>query len=542
MTTATDSPPTQRPPNNNSWPRRLLAFIRNTWRGLTSMRTALILLFLLALGAMPGALLPQRSLNTGKVDQYIAQHGWWGRLLDQLQFFDVYASVWFSAVYVLLFVSLVGCLVPRTFEYAQQLRAKPVRTPRNLNRMPHHASSTTDMSPEDVVATAKSRLRGWRLTERTEESGARSISAERGFLRETGNLVFHFALLGLIVAFAIGKMFSYEGQVIVQANGSQFCNSGVYAYDSFTPGLRVDGTQLTPFCVKVNSFTPTFLPSGQPEQYRAAIEYQSGADLRTGQWRPYQLQVNEPLRTEGDRLYLLDHGYAPTFTVTFPDGTKRTKSTQWKPADQTTMLSQGATKFDRPGVTDPEQRRKTQLGVTGLFAPTAAFQGPVLSSSFPDLRDPAAAVDIMRGDLGVDSGRGQSIFEIDQSQVRKGALKRVARENIRPGQEITIDDGTKIRLDGVRRWVALQVSHDPSQVWVLGFAVALLAGLGTSLVVKRRRLWVRATPSGSGDEPGRTVVEIGGLARTDQAGYGEEFTRLSGELLEQTAASHREEN
>ena len=32
------------------------------------MGTALVLLFLLALGAVPGALLPQRSLNAGKVD------------------------------------------------------------------------------------------------------------------------------------------------------------------------------------------------------------------------------------------------------------------------------------------------------------------------------------------------------------------------------------------------------------------------------------------------------------------------------------------
>ncbi|MDT7776429.1 MAG: cytochrome c biosis protein, partial [Pseudonocardiales bacterium] len=43
-------------------PTTLVSFLRNTWRGLVSMRTALFLLFLLALAAMPGALLPQRSL------------------------------------------------------------------------------------------------------------------------------------------------------------------------------------------------------------------------------------------------------------------------------------------------------------------------------------------------------------------------------------------------------------------------------------------------------------------------------------------------
>ncbi|GAA5104279.1 cytochrome c biogenesis protein ResB [Haloechinothrix salitolerans] len=517
--------------------RRALAFIRNTWRGLTSMRTALILLFLLALAAMPGAMLPQRSLNEPKVREYIAEHGWWGELLDDLGFFAVYGSVWFAAIYLLLMISLVGCLAPRSVEYFRSMRAKPVLTPRNLSRLPHHATGTVAGDADDVFAAARSRLKGWRTTERDEGDGYKSISAEKGYLRETGNLLFHFAMLGLIIAFAVGKMVTYEGQVIVHADGSEFCNSGIYAYDSFNPGLRVDGTELTPFCVRVNDFEPTYTDIGQPIEYRADIEYSSGDDLATNTWRPYQLEVNEPLRTAGDRVYLLGHGFAPVFTVTFPNGEKRTKATQWRPADQTTLLSDGATKFDPPGITDSEQRRDKQLAVTGLFAPTPVFNGKILSSAGPRLTDPAVAVDIMRGDLGIDSGYGQSIFSIDQSQVEKGALERVARENLRVGESITLEDGTEVSFDGVRRWVSLQVSHDPTQVWVLGFAVAMLVGLALSLLVKRRRVWVRVAPAADVEGGGRTVVEVGGLARTDQAGYGDEFDEIAADLLNQDTRS-----
>jgi cytochrome c biogenesis protein len=513
----------------------VIAFLRNTWRGLTSMRTALVLLFLLALAALPGALLPQRSLNSPKVDEYIASHGWWGRLLDRLEFYNVYGSVWFSAVYLLLFVSLVGCLLPRSLEYVKALRGKPVITPRNLARLPHHHEATVDATPAEVMAAARKRLRGWRLEEREEEDGARSVSAERGYLRETGNLVFHFAMLGLIVALAIGKMYNYEGQVIVMADGSQFCNSGTLAYDTFRPGLRVDGTDLNPFCLKVNDFDAHFLPTGQPDYYRADIDYQSGEDLATNTWRPYKLEVNSPLRTAGDRVYLLSHGYAPVFTVTFPNGQTRTHTTQWRPVNQQNYLSEGATKFDPPGVTDPAQRRRSQLAITGLFAPTAFMQGSLLSSAFPDLRDPAVAIDVMKGDLGNESGRGQSIYEVNQDMVDSGRLKRVARENMRPGDQITLDDGTKISFDGVRRWVYLQISHDPSQGWVLVFAVLVVLGLGTSLVIKRRRLWVRAVPAADG-----TALLLGGLARTDQAGYGEEFNRVTDDLLAEFASDERE--
>lgn len=541
--TATHAPQDERQgAYRNSLPRRLLAFVRKAWRGLTSMRTALILLFLLALAAWPGAMLPQRDLNPEKTAAYISEHGWWGRLLDQLQFFTVYSSVWFSAIYLLLMISLVGCLAPRTLEYLKAIRAKPVLTPRNLARMPHYRSEYVDAPVDGVLAATHRRLSGWRKTERAEADGACAVSAERGYLRETGNLVFHFGILGLIVFFALGAMYSYEGQVIVQADGSQFCNSGIYAYDSFDPGLRVDGTELEPFCVKVNDFSARYTPDGQPEHYQSALQYQSGSDLASGTWRPYQLEVNSPLRTTGNRVYLLNHGYSPRFTVTFPDGSVRSQAIQWQPVDQTTYLSQGATKFDPPGVTDSAKRREQQLAITGLFAPTATTHGAggpagpgdgagggMLSSAGPEPANPAVAVDVLRGDLGTDSGRGQSIFEVDQSMVDKGRLNRVARENLAVGQELTLDNGTKVRFDGVGQWVALQVSHNPTQLWVLGFAVAMLVGLAASLLIKRRRLWVRVRQADDGRAG--TVVQVGGLARTDQAGYGEEFTRIADELL-----------
>ncbi len=512
------------------------AVLRNTWRGLTSMRTALMLLFLLALAALPGALLPQYSLNPERVRQYKAEYPTLAPVLDRLGLFEVFASPWFAAIYLLLFVSLVGCVVPRSVEYARQLRRAPVATPRNLSRLPHYARAEfgDDVATpaDEVLAGARRRLRGWRVTERAEPGGARTLSAERGYLREAGNLVFHLALLGLLVSFAVGKVVGYEGQVTVLANGSQFCNSGPLAYDSFRPGLSVDGTALDPFCVRVDGFTPTYLLTGQPQEFRAAVAYQAPEDLAVanpagGSWRPDQLRVNEPLRFGGTRVYLLGHGYAPQFTVTFPDGQQRSGVVQWLPVDMVTLLSEGTTKFDPPGVIDDEVRRTRQLAITGLFAPTATFQGALLSSGFPDLLDPAVAIDVLKGDLGNNSGRGQSIFSIDQSMIDSGRLAQVARQNLRLGEQLTLPDGTVVSFDGVTRFVSLQVSYDPAQQWVLGFAVLVLGGLGLSLAVKRRRFWVRVAPVGLAG----TVVELGGLARTEAAGYGEEFDRIAGDLL-----------
>jgi len=55
------------------------------------------------------------------------------------------------------------------------------------------------------------------------------VSAEKGYLREAATWVFHLALVGLLIGFAVGKLFGYEGQVIRADRGNQFCNSGILA-------------------------------------------------------------------------------------------------------------------------------------------------------------------------------------------------------------------------------------------------------------------------------------------------------------------------
>lgn len=513
---------------------RVVALFRNTWRTLTSMGTALVLLFLLALGAIPGALLPQRSLNAGKVDEYLAQHPTIGPWLDKVQAFSVFSSFWFTSIYVLLFISLVGCLTPRMLEHIRSLRAVPVPAPRNLARLPKHAEATVPGEPAAVAERIAKRLKGWRQTTRKIDDGGRDItemSSEKGYLREFGNIVFHFSLLGLLVAIAFGKMFGYEGNVIVIADGGPgFCSASPAAFDSFRAGNVVDGTALHPSCLRVHDFDARYLPSGQATAFAANIDYQDGADLVSGTWRPYRLEVNHPLRIGGERIYLQGHGYAPTFTVTFPNGQTRTSTVQWKPENALTLLSSGVVRVDPPGGSYPDdrERRKHQIAIQGLFAPTAELDGKLLSSSFPAMNAPAVAIDIYRGDTGLDSGRPQSLFSLDPRLIEQKRLTKQARVNLKAGEQTKLDDGTVIKFDGAVPFINVQVSHDPAQAWVLVFALTMMAGLLVSLVVRRRRLWIRIVSAG----PGTVNVELGGLARTDNSGWGDEFEKLTERLIE----------
>ncbi|MFQ6398468.1 cytochrome c biogenesis protein ResB [Nocardia sp. KC 131] len=565
--TVIDKPAAQQMPPRQSLPGRAWALLRNTWRGLTSMRTALVLLFLLALAAIPGALLPQRSLNEQKVIQYIANRPTLGPWMDRFELFDVFSSFWFTSIYVLLFISLVGCILPRVFDHYRALRTPPVRAPRNLARLPHHYRETVERTTDEVVEHARKQLRGWRTEVRAggsvgpaggnqagpgersiEQSGSDgeiTLSAEKGYTRELGNLVFHLSLVGLLVAIAVGKLFGYEGTVIVIANnGPGFCTTSPAVFDSFRAGNVNDGTGMAPICVRVKDFKADYLESGQAEMFTSNIQYQAGVDLQTNTWRDSTIQVNHPLRVVGDRLYLQGHGFAPTFTVTYPNGQTRTETIQWRPEDARTFLSSGVLRIDPPGgmyATEAE-RRKNQIAVEGLFAPTALLHGNLLTSSFPVMNDPAVAVDVYRGDTGLDTGKPQSLFSLDSEQIKQGRLTKEARVNLRPGESTTLSNGAKVTFDGAQEFVNLQVSHDPAQQWVLVSALAMMAGLLVSLLVKRRRIWIRVYPAdgeaGTVDQR-RTVVEMGGLARTDQAGWGSEFDKLRARLLDQQSGTEK---
>src|SRR3954470_19162054 len=192
--TATETKPSPPTPGRRSGeltPRELL---RWTWRQLTSMRIALILLLMLALAAVPGSLVPQERVDSLKSSEWKDAHTTLAPIYDKLGIFNVYGSPWFAAIYVLLVISLLGCIIPRTFVYARGLRAQPPAAPRNLSRLPSHASYGTTEPADAVLERARALLkrRHYRLRR---DGNATSVSAERGYLRELGNLVFHLAVL-----------------------------------------------------------------------------------------------------------------------------------------------------------------------------------------------------------------------------------------------------------------------------------------------------------------------------------------------------------
>lgn len=514
--------------------------LRNGWRQLTSMRTALVLLFLLALAAIPGSLVPQRRISPAKVVRYLRENPRAGIWLDRFQLFDVYSSVWFSAIYLLLFISLVGCLVPRLLAHVGSLVRVPPDAPKRLERLPAHAGGLPHDG--DLAATAQ-RLRGvlrarrFRVVVRESADGF-TVSGEKGYLKETGNLLFHFALLGLLVGMATGALFSWQGNRIVVAGADQgFCNSR-QQYDEFLPGSRVDDTALPRFCVSLVAFRATYLDNGQPTAFRARLAYDVDGrpDERT-------ISVNNPLRLGGATVYLLAHGYAPTLRYTDRTGSTQTQVAPFVTTD-TFLTSRGVVAFPGAniGVVDTTYgpTGKAQVAFEGTYLPTVPKDVRVGRSAHPQERDPRLMLRPYFGDLGLDGGRPQSVYDINQRQIRAGLLRSVADPiSLKPGEKASLPDGSTVEFLGTRPWIAVSVRHDPGEELVLASAVLLVVGLLGSLAGRRRRIFFRVADAG---------VEAGGLPRNDYSGFTAEFESIvqearkgagpDGELVRPAAGDH----
>lgn len=482
------------------------AWLRWFWRQLTSMRVALLLLFLLALAAIPGSLFPQRGTDPAAVSRYLSTHEAIGPWMDRLSLFDVYAAPWFAAVYLLLCVSLAGCIVPRVITHARALRRPPPEAPARLDRLPEAVDGVSAAAPDDVLAAGAGWLRGHRWRVRT---GDGWVAAEKGYLRETGNLIFHVALLGLLAAVAVGSLFGWRGSVVV-VEGRAFSNT-LTQYDSFRSGKLVDRSGLAPFTVGLDDFSASYQRGGQqngaPRDYQATVTYQSNPDAPV---EHAVVKVNDPLELDGAKVFLTGHGYAPhvivrdsTGAVVFDD------AVPFLPRDGN-FTSSGVIKVPD---TDP------QLGFQGIFLPTAHVDphtGP--TSTFPAPDDPGLFLSAWKGDLGIDDGTPQSVFRLDTSHMTKIGIQSLA-----PGGTWTLPDGAgSITFAGYSEYANLSVAHDPGKYPALAAGILAIFGLLLSLFVSRRRVWLRA----DGDEPGRTLYSVAGLARGEQRGVADEVAAL----------------
>ena len=462
------------------------------------MRTALILLLLLGVASIPGSLIPQRPQNPMRVQDYFTRHPGTAALMNRFSLFDVFGSPWFSAIYILLFISLIGCVLPRTFDHFRASRALPPLTPVKLDRMEFFQTWHAEGSE---LVQAKKWLEGRHFRVREFEG---SISAEKGYLRETGNLFFHLALILILIGVSLGALFGMKGEVIVNV-GERFTNTPT-TYDSLSLGKLFHDQSLSPFEITIDDFRAKYDP-----ETNAPLDYTLDVTLvsKPGAKKVKKIiKVNSPLELGSTNVYLQANGYSPIVTV-------RDKAGEVVMQGPVPFLPQDGNLTSIGAIKVPDSQ--PQLGFISAFLPTAArnkIRGAF--SIYPEALDPKLLFSAWKGDLGLDGGIPQSVYRIDTSKMTKIGLK-----SLDVGQTYTFPDGS-IRFDGIVQWVNLQVVRDPGKMYSLAGGILAILGLLGSLFTRHRRIWIRTTVDGN--------VEVAGLAKNGAPGLENEIALLVANL------------
>lgn len=339
------------------------SLFRYLWRQLTSMRNALILLLLLGLASIPGSIFPQRTQSPLKVREYFEANPSSAKLMDKFYLFDVYGSPWFSAIYILLFISLIGCVIPRSWHYFKE------------------------------VVSYRGRVR------------------EEGFLHESGNLLFHLSLIMILLGIASSSVFGMRGESIINV-GERFVNTPT-SYDNLATGRFFSYKNFPPFVIQVTSFDAKYDSStGAPLDYTLTANVGENIDSKS---EKRVIKVNAPLTFGSTRVYLQANGYSPLVTV-------RDKSGMVKFEGPVPFLPQDANLSSIGAIKVPDM--SPQIGFVASLLPTAArdeIRGGY--SSYPELLDPRLLFSIWRGDLKMDSGVPQSVYRIDTSKMERIGLE-----------------------------------------------------------------------------------------------------------------------
>ena len=470
-----------------------IATMRWGWRQLTSMRTALILLILLGVAAIPGSLFPQRSQNPQKVDQYFVSDPTLAHWMDRFKLFNVYASPWFSAIYLLLFISLIGCVLPRTIEHLKAIGKKPPLTPKNLDRM--EGFRVVEQGGDVALLHAKIWFKKNHFRIRVDEN---SISAEKGYGRETGNLLFHLSLVLILVGVALGSLFGSKGEAIVNV-GERFVNTPT-SYDTLSFGKFQGQGSLVPFELKVTDFVAKYnAATSMPEDYTltASVANPIGSISKSA-----IIKVNKPLTYGNTKIYLQANGYSPVVSIRDKSGVVTFHGPVIFLPQDANLSSIGAIKL-------PDMN--PQIGFIASFLPTAkSSKTRGVFSSYPEVLNPELVISVWQGNLGLDSGNPQSVYELNTSH-----MKKIGLHALNLGDTYNFAVGS-ITFEGWKSWVNLQIVDDPGKMYALFGAIFAILGLLISLFTRQRRIWVKVG----------SRVEIAGLAKNGIPGLSEELDDL----------------
>jgi cytochrome c biogenesis protein len=497
------------------------------WRTLRSMRTALILLLMLATASVAGSLIPQIPNSPERVAQYVDTHPLLGDVYRRAGLFDVFGSWWFTLITVLLFISLVACLIPRTRAAWRSLRARPIQA-REIDAFRHYEVREVTLAPDEAIAVARRTLRRRRFRV-ARDPDRPALAAEKGALRETGSLLFHWAFILILVGVVYGKGTGFSGFALV-VEGDTWVDAQANYDGQIRTGRFFDGA-FTGVGLHLKEFESAFRETGQPMDFVSRVDLLApdGSPIRS-----QDIRVNHPAKVDGITIYQSSFGWAPVIRI----------------ADGDRVLFDDAVPFSRQEA--PEGVPELAMPWRGVVKlPTLRPQVAIDLELWPDgraffeqlqtgepvamlvARDPVMRYTVYEGRLTDPSPVSLDVRFMEKTA--SGIVGAGREADLATGQMLEdgqAPTGPTLTFSDLKQYSVFQIAKDRGVPIVLVAAILILVGLLPALYSSRRKVWVRAERMDGGSR-----LVVGGFALQRKAQFEEEFDRLVEALARAAGAS-----
>ena len=406
------------------------------WGLLTSMKFGLLLILAFAAFGLVGTLLIQ--MPAGVADDPQARSGWlaevrpkyggWTGILDQLQFFTIFQSVWLRAVGALLAASTIACTMHRIPGTWRTMTKPHVNVgPTFFEHAPQHEAMTFQRAPADVLAATEQVLKRRHYRTVTENDGTVRIYADRNRWQPWAGIAGHFSIVVILAGAMVGSLWGFRDSQFMLAEGA-------------TSAVPTEaGLSIT-----LNSFKDTYYPdTGAPSDYVSDVVLTR--DGRTVAQQ--QVRVNEPLRYGDVSFYQAFFG--PAAVVTVKDAAGATLFSQGVPLAWTS--NNGGNKvgtFSLPG--------------QNIAVWVVATTGP----DDPSVKPGQVAIELYASDTG----------------------NPIVQKSIDQGTPTTIE-GLTYTFDRESKYTGLNVAKDPGTPIVWFGCLLLVLGFMVRLFVPYRRIW-----------------------------------------------------
>jgi cytochrome c biogenesis protein len=259
----------------------------------SSLKLTIVLLLIIAIVSILGTVIPQGVDVSGKIESDLLN------TCKFLQLFDVYHSLWFILLMVLLSLNLIVCSLkkaPAAWKLYNIIPSPDRKKP--FENLPLDRTLRLKKDKDHVIDIVKNLLlKKFKRFRKKDSDEITFMYGEKGAFSHFGVYIIHVSILIIIAGAIVGSLMGFEGIMNIP-EGESTDTARI---------VRPNTVKKFDFTVRCDNFSIEYYSNGMPKEYRSNLSFIK--DNKVAYQGP--LLVNHPITFQDIRFYQASYGKMP---------------------------------------------------------------------------------------------------------------------------------------------------------------------------------------------------------------------------------------